>query len=109
MPLIKCPECSNQISDLAFSCPSCGYTLRKQEAQEKVAIVSAPFSPGIAAVLSFLIPGLGQIYKTQILGGLIWFMVVLIGYFFLVIPGLILHLICIISAASGGTKIAIKS
>ena len=27
MPLIDCPECSNQVSDLAESCPRCGYAL----------------------------------------------------------------------------------
>lgn len=29
MALIKCPECSNQISDQAASCPSCGYPMKK--------------------------------------------------------------------------------
>jgi hypothetical protein len=28
MPLIKCPECSAEISDQATSCPKCGYPLR---------------------------------------------------------------------------------
>ncbi|MBQ0960343.1 TM2 domain-containing protein [Ideonella sp. 4Y11] len=27
MALIKCPECSTQVSDKAASCPSCGYPL----------------------------------------------------------------------------------
>lgn len=59
------------------------------------------WSGGIAAVLSFLIPGLGQLYKGQIFNGLVWFTLTVIGYFFMVIPGLILHLCCIIGAASG--------
>ena len=31
MALIKCPECNNQISDQADSCPKCGYELKKKE------------------------------------------------------------------------------
>ncbi|OOF70579.1 hypothetical protein BKG91_03800 [Rodentibacter caecimuris] len=29
MALINCPECSNQVSDQALKCPSCGKQLRK--------------------------------------------------------------------------------
>jgi len=32
-------------------------------------------NPGLAAVLSFLIPGLGQVYNGCILRGVIWFLV----------------------------------
>jgi len=28
MALIKCPECSNEVSDQAASCPKCGYPLK---------------------------------------------------------------------------------
>ncbi len=28
MALILCPECSHQVSDMAFACPSCGYPLK---------------------------------------------------------------------------------
>ena len=31
MALMQCPECSKEISDNAESCPSCGYTLTKNE------------------------------------------------------------------------------
>jgi hypothetical protein len=31
MALIKCPECSRQISDQAAACPECGYPIRKVE------------------------------------------------------------------------------
>lgn len=31
MALIKCPECQREVSDAAFSCPHCGYPLKKQE------------------------------------------------------------------------------
>lgn len=29
MALIKCPECSTEVSDSAFKCPKCGVQLRK--------------------------------------------------------------------------------
>jgi len=28
MALIKCPECSNEVSDKAIACPKCGYPLQ---------------------------------------------------------------------------------
>ena len=31
MPLIKCPECQQEISDTAKSCPNCGYAIKQQE------------------------------------------------------------------------------
>ena len=59
------------------------------------------WSPGLAAVLSFFIPGLGQLYKGQIINGIVWFFMVGLGYLALILPGLLLHLFCIIGAASG--------
>ena len=52
-------------------------------------------------LLSFLIPGLGQLYKGQLINGFIWFVVVIIGYIALIVPGLILHLCCIGGAGMG--------
>jgi hypothetical protein len=40
-------------------------------------------------------------YKGQVFNGLVWLVVVVIGYVVFVIPGLVLHLFCIIGAASG--------
>ena len=59
------------------------------------------WSGGVAAVLSLIIPGAGQMYKGQVANGLCWLVFVVIAYFMLVVPGLILHLFCIIGAASG--------
>lgn len=57
-------------------------------------------SKGIAAVLSFLIPGLGQIYCGRLLRGLIWLIFVIGGYAMLIVPGIILHIFCILDALS---------
>jgi len=55
----------------------------------------------VAAVLSFLIPGLGQMYKGQIGIRFVWLIAVIAGYLFFIVPGLALHLACVITAASG--------
>jgi TM2 domain-containing membrane protein YozV len=75
-----------------------------QSSQPQIIIQQEPvrkWSPGIAALLSFLIPGAGQLYKGHVIRGLIWFVITGIGYFLLFVPGLILHTICIISASMG--------
>ncbi len=59
---------------------------------------TAEFNPGIAMVLSFLWPGLGQIYRGRLLRGLAWMVAVPIGYVCFIVPGLVLHLLCIILA-----------
>lgn len=59
---------------------------------------STTLDPGTAAFLTFLIPGWGQMRRGKVKAGLIWMVAVIAGYFLLVIPGLILHAICILDA-----------
>lgn len=54
----------------------------------------------VYGLASFLLPGLGQMLKGQVFNGLAWLFVVIIGYFLLIVPGLILHICCIVGAAS---------
>lgn len=61
-------------------------------------------SNGIAAVLSFLIPGLGHLYKGRIIGGLLWLGLVPPGYAAFVIPGLVLHFFCILRSATVSSR-----
>lgn len=43
MPLVSCPECSNQVSDAAVSCPSCGHPLQQiPQTQQAPQIQPAP-------------------------------------------------------------------
>lgn len=58
-------------------------------------------SPGVAAVLSFFVPGLGQLYKGQWFRAPLSFCFVGIGYFALVIPGFLLHCCFVLGALSG--------
>ena len=59
------------------------------------------WQPGVAAVLSLVIPGAGQIYKGRIGAGLVWLICTVLGYVALILPGIIIHIICIVNAASG--------
>jgi TM2 domain-containing membrane protein YozV len=63
-------------------------------------VVTTPPSNGVAAVLSLFLPGAGQMYKGHVGMGIAWLIIVVIGYVALIVPGLILHLICILQAAS---------
>jgi TM2 domain-containing membrane protein YozV len=61
-------------------------------------------SPGLAAVLSLFVPGAGQLYAGRPLAALMWFLVVTAGYA-LLLPGLILHMFSIISAAGSAHRL----
>jgi TM2 domain-containing membrane protein YozV len=67
------------------------------------------WSPGVAALLSLLIPGVGQAYKGQVVNGIAWFVMVVVGYLLLILPGIILHLCCIIGAASGNPSEGVRT
>lgn len=55
-------------------------------------------SPGIAAVLAVLMPGLGHVYVGRLLAAALWFGAVSFGYAAILVPGLLLHAISIWSA-----------
>jgi len=114
----ECPYYAAEIPIRALKCKHCGEFVDEESrpktagstpgAQVEVHIHSKErkWSPGVAAVLSFLIPGLGQMYKGQIFNGLFWLFIVIpfgyvLGAFCFFIPGIILHLLCILGAASG--------
>jgi TM2 domain-containing membrane protein YozV len=82
---------------MAETCPGCGHPLRPKTAQQTAPL----WSPGVAALLSLLIPGAGQMYKGQVLKGLVWLFVIPVGYLMLILPGLFLHLCCIVGASMG--------
>lgn len=87
-----CPFCAEEIRVEAKKCKHCGEMLDASlRAQKK-------FNPGAAAVLSFFIPGAGQIYKGEIGQGLFWLFSVIFGYMFFVVPGIVLHIMCIMNA-----------
>jgi hypothetical protein len=59
----------------------------------------------LAAMLSILLPGSGHMYTGRVSDGIGWMLAVFVGYVFLVLPGLVLHALCTVSAvrAAGST------
>lgn len=56
-------------------------------------------SRGVAILFNLIWPGIGQIYQGRAFAGLFFMFCTPIGYLFLIIPGLILHVICILDVA----------
>lgn len=74
----RCSNCGTVLSDLAERCPECGARhtstggpYRKEHQK----------SPGLAAFLSVLIVGLGQVYNGQVEKGVIFFIFFYISAF----------------------------
>lgn len=54
----------------------------------------------VATVLSFLIPGSGQIYRGHIALGFVWLFIVAGGYVYVPILGVLAHITCVFQAHS---------
>lgn len=52
----------------------------------------------VAAVLAVLVPGLGHVYAGRLRAGALWFLAVAVGYWAVLLPGVVLHAISIWSA-----------
>jgi TM2 domain-containing membrane protein YozV len=105
---------SLQADRVAKKCKHCGESLdpvlRATTAASAIThsivhhqVVGPKSNPGIAAILSLVIPGAGQMYKGNVASGILWLIRVGIGYCLLILPGLILHRFFIFAAASGCT------
>jgi hypothetical protein len=74
------------------------------EQREPRALMPAPprrlYSPGVAAALSVLLPGAGHLYSGREKAGLLWMLATFVGYICLIVPGLILHILCVASATN---------
>ena len=58
----------------------------------------------LAGLLSVWLPGAGHLYSGRLLAAIVWFLAVGAGYV-LILPGLILHFFCILSAASSARQV----
>jgi hypothetical protein len=83
--------------------PEHGPWLRRQTALVPFARSQREASPLLAAVLGVLVPGAGHLYAGKIGAALLWFFVVSLGYA-LIFPGLFLHMVSTVSAASAAHR-----
>jgi hypothetical protein len=67
------------------------------------------WSPGVAAVLSVFVPGLGHVYKGRMGAGFVLFIATVVGYMLLILPGLLIHLGVIFDAYNGPSKEELES
>jgi TM2 domain-containing membrane protein YozV len=58
-----------------------------------------PPNAAAAAILSMIVPGAGQLYAGRPLSAIGWFVLVTMGYLLLIVPGVVLHVLCVASAA----------
>ena len=61
-------------------------------------------SPMLAAALTVLVPGAGHLYARHVIAAVAWFAAVSLGYA-LILPGLLLHLASIVSAAGAAHRL----
>ena len=99
--LKRCPFCSEVILSEAKKCKYCQEFLDPELKASALAVPRPKWNPAVAASLSLLIPGGGQLYRGKVISGCLWTLFVAIGYGSYILPGLILHLVCITFAAIG--------
>jgi TM2 domain-containing membrane protein YozV len=97
-PKVRCPYCSELVAFGAKKCKHCGEFFDPVTRKSRT---PKAWNPGAAAVLSLIIPGAGQMYKGQIGPGIAWLIGTAVGYCAFIVPGVIVHIICIFNAYSG--------
>ena len=126
---MPCPFCSEVILVGAKKCKHCheylDFVMRDLKAQQhqvnQMSVALSPVSPQQqllaqqqqqqqlqqwtntsatqAALLSFFVPGLGQMCSGRVPAGLLWMMFTCLGYVCFIVPGIVLHILCVINAA----------
>jgi len=97
--LKRCPFCSEIILSDAKKCKHCQEFIDPE--LRASAVPQLKWSPALAAALSLVVPGGGHIYRGKVTAGFLWALFVALGYSLYILPGIILHLVCISFAAIG--------
>ncbi|UGV41394.1 zinc-ribbon domain-containing protein [Methanococcoides orientis] len=81
----SCSNCGAEIDEKAVICPKCGVPTGTQYPASQ-----SPKDPGLAAVLSLLLSGLGQVYNGELKKGIGILVGVVVGWVTFLIPGIII-------------------
>ena len=113
-----CPFCAEVIEAAATRCEHCGRDLATGSSEQAAPVfVETVWNPRVATMPSLVLPGAGQIYKGEILWGVMSFVAIAGSYLgfatrlpslfataqndFYIAPGLLLHVMCITDAYMG--------
>jgi hypothetical protein len=58
----------------------------------------------MAGFCAFVFPGLGHLILGKPFQALFWFVLIIIGYFCFIAPGVLLHIVSIVDAARAGRR-----
>ena len=94
-----CSFCAEKVHIDAKKCKHCGELL-DESLRAVHAMQHKPWNPGVAAVLSLVIPGAGQMYQGNIARGILLLIFTVVGYMIFFLPGLAVHIYAISSAYS---------
>jgi len=101
-----CPECGKPLDkESSKFCDDCGASLKENPSQpiEMIPLIPEEKNPFIAALCSFFIPGLGQVYDGEAARGIAIFIGTIVGAIF-IIPGIIVWLFGMYDAYSIAKK-----
>lgn len=90
-PTKRCPFCAETILLAAVKCKHCGEFVDGRAPDNSL-------SNGLAAVLSFVVPGLGQIYKGELLQGFLILLFLGGGYWMVGILAAPFHILAVVHA-----------
>ena len=103
-----CPNCGSEVPIDANFCPKCGVNFTEsrpsQQTHPPIDQASSPEDrsdrkdPILAAILSFIIPGVGQIYVGATTRGVAYIILAIIFYILFIIPGVIFAIYAVYDA-----------